>query len=156
MNGTEPAVSELKVVLPEKKAVPVTDRLVVEALVTASLVVVAFVATKLVEVPLVALKFVNSAVVAFSNVAKKLVEVALVKIPVEGVLAPMGVLSIVPPEMVRLSATRASAKVPLNVGVKVCVEPDETILIPMLVSEVVANVWVATVKPLSEVMAEDR
>src|SRR6185503_6079094 len=50
-------------------------------------------------------------VVAFVVVAlaaKKLVEVALVKTAVEGVVAPMGVLFMVPAEIVRLSETYAS------------------------------------------------
>ncbi len=41
-------------------------------------------------------------------VANKLVEVALVKTPVDGVTAPIGVLLMVPPEMVRPSTTNAS------------------------------------------------
>jgi hypothetical protein len=40
------------------------------------------------------------------------VVVELVKTPVEGVEAPIGVLSTVPPEMVRLFATCASVAVP--------------------------------------------
>jgi hypothetical protein len=41
---------------------------------------------------------------------------------------------------VRLSATLLSASVPVNVGVKVWVLPDEMMVRPMLVSEPVAKV----------------
>ena len=45
-----------------------------------------------------------------------LVEVALVNTPVEGVVAPIGVLSMVPAEMVRLSATCASVAEPTRLA----------------------------------------
>ena len=61
-------------------------------------------ADKLVEViPPVTLMF-----VPVSEVTEPLVEVRLVKIPVEGVVAPIGVLSIVPALIVRLFTTMAS------------------------------------------------
>src|SRR4051812_12210706 len=75
------------------------------------------------------------------------VEVEFVNTPVDGVVAPIGELSIVPPEIVILSATRASARVPVQVGVNVCVDPDEVITNPIFVSDVVANVWVEPVRP---------
>jgi len=75
-------------------------------------------------------------------VEKREVVVAWVKMAVEGVEAPMGVLLIVPPEMVRSSATRASAKVPNQVGVKVWVSPTEVMVKRRLASgEEVAKVW---------------
>jgi hypothetical protein len=43
------------------------------------------------------------------EVAKKLVELALVKIPVEATLAPIGVLLIVPPSIVSVFTTYTSA-----------------------------------------------
>jgi len=77
-----------------------------------------------------------------SEFRPKDVVVALVNTPVEGVDAPIGVLLMVPPEMVRLSATRASANVPVQVEVYVSVSPEPVIVSPMFVSEVVANVTV--------------
>lgn len=71
--------------------------------------------------------------------------VALVKIAVDAEEAPIGVLLMVPPLMVRSSATRASARVPVQVGVKVWVSPAEVMVNPMLVSEEVAKVWVEPV-----------
>ena len=62
------------------------------------LVVVTLVERKLEIVPLLARKV----------VVKRLVEVALVKIPVEGVMNPIGVLLMVPPLMVRPSTTNVS------------------------------------------------
>lgn len=50
----------------------------------------------------------------WSAVVVAFVEVLLVKIAVEGVVAPIGVESIVPPEMVRLSATCASVAEPMR------------------------------------------
>ena len=44
------------------------------------------------------------------------VDVAFVKTPVDGVVAPIGVLSITPPLMVRLSATCASVAVPTKLA----------------------------------------
>ncbi len=85
---------------------------------------------RLVKVPFVEKRFVEVA----------LVEVESVKIAVEAEVAPIVVLFIVPPEMVKLSATLASAKVPVHVGVKVWVFPDEVIVRPMFVSDEVANV----------------
>ena len=78
-------------------------------------------------------------------VAKKLVVVALVvvefvKTAVDAVVAPKGELFIVPPLMVRLSATLLSARVPVNEGVKVCTFPAEVIVRTMFVSDVVAKV----------------
>ncbi len=46
--------------------------------------------------------------------AKRLVEVELVNIAVEGVVPPIGVLLIVPPDIVKSSATLASARVPVQ------------------------------------------
>ena len=68
-------------------------------------------------------------------------EVANVNTAVDAVVAPIGELFIVPPEMVRLSATLLSAKVPVNEGEKVCTFPTEVIVRTMFVSLVVANVW---------------
>ena len=97
------------------------------------------------NVPIPKLKFVANKLVLDAVVAKKLVEVAfveveLVKTAVDAVFAPIGVLSIVPPEIVRLSATRESARVPIQVGVKVWVSPLEVMIRPMFVSEDVAKV----------------
>ncbi len=85
---------------------------------------------RLVKVPVVANRFVEVAEV----------EVERVKTAVEAVVAPIEVLFIVPPEIVKLSATLASAKVPVQVGVKVCTSPLEVIVRPMFVSDEVANV----------------
>ena len=57
--------------------------------------------------------------------AKEPVEVAKVKTAVEAVVAPIGVELMVPPEMVRLLSTPASASEPVSEGVKVWVLPLE-------------------------------
>lgn len=95
----------------EKKFVPVAE--VNVRFVEKWFVVVAFVAVKLVAVRPVAKKLVlvafpSVADVSTAAVAAKLVVVALVKTPVEGVVAPIGLLSIVPPEIVRALTTIAS------------------------------------------------
>jgi hypothetical protein len=69
-----------------------------------------------------------------------LVEVLFEKMAVEGVAAPIGVFSMVPPEMVRSSATRAFASVPVQTGVKVKVVPEFVTLMRRLVSDEVAMV----------------
>ncbi len=71
--------------------------------VASKLVVVTFV-----EVKFVPVKLVITPVVAMNDVAKRLVEVALVKIPAAGVTRPIGVLLMVPASMVRPSITNAS------------------------------------------------
>ena len=68
------------------------------------------------------------------------VEVAKVKIPVEAEVAPIAVLLIVPPEIVKASATLLSANVPTKKGEKVCVLPLEIIFRPKFVSVEVARV----------------
>ena len=50
----------------------------------------------------------------WSAVVVAFVDVLLVKTPVDGVVAPIGELSMVPPEMVRLSATCASVAEPIR------------------------------------------
>lgn len=112
---------------------PVTTRLVVVTLVAVRLVGLKSVAAKVVNEPLVLVTDVSVSVepdpavkvrpvvlrlvevtlvkvlfVPVRLVAKRLVLVALVKTPVDGVLAPIGVLSIVPPLMVRAFTTMAS------------------------------------------------
>ena len=47
-----------------------------------------------------------------------------------------------------------SANVPDQIGVKVCEEPEEPMVSPKLVSELVANVWLAPERPFKEVMPE--
>ncbi len=64
-------------------------------------------------------KRVEKRLVLLAVVAKKLVEVELVEVDkvktaVEGVEAPIGVFSIVPPDTVKLSATLESARVPVQ------------------------------------------
>ena len=51
------------------------------------------------------------------------VEVELVKTPVDGVAAPIGVFSMGPAEMVRLSATRGAARGPVPARIKAKVPP---------------------------------
>ena len=62
------------------------------------------------------------------------------KIAVDAVDAPIGELLIVPPDIVKLSATLLSAKVPVKEGAKVWTFPAEVIVRTMFVSEVVAKV----------------
>ncbi len=82
----------------------------------------------------------TTSVVAANVVEVALVEVALVNTAVEGVVAPMGELLMVPPSMVRSFATRLSASVPVNEGAKVKVPPELVTERRMLVSEEVAIV----------------
>ena len=42
---------------------------------------------------------------------------------------------------------------PIHLGEKVCVDPEDTMVRPMLVSGLVANVWVVLVSPFKDVMA---
>ena len=87
-------------------------RLVVEARDEKKLVVVALVMVARVPIRLVIVPFVAVRVEAKSVVDVAFVEVDLVNTPVLGVLPPIGVLSITPPLIVKLSATRESANVP--------------------------------------------
>lgn len=81
----------------------------------------------------------------YSLVEVAFVVVLLVNTAVFGVVAPMGELLIVPPFMVRSSATRPSASVPLHVGVNVCTLPLEVMVRPIFVSLDVAKVCDAPV-----------
>lgn len=90
----------------------IAKRLVVEARDEKKLVVVALVMVARVPIRLVIVPFVAVRVEAKSVVEVAFVEVDLVNTPVLGVVAPIGVLSITPPLMVKLSATRESANVP--------------------------------------------
>lgn len=61
-----------------------------------------------VKLPLVNVPFVKAALVPFTKVANKFVAVVLVKTPVEGVVFPIGVPLIEPPEIVALEEVRAA------------------------------------------------
>lgn len=84
--------------------VPVVEK----RFVLVTLVMVAFVPVRFVMLALVPVAEVYVKFVPLRLVAKKLVLVAFVKTPVDGVEAPIGVLSIVPPLMVSALTTMAS------------------------------------------------
>ena len=71
-------------------------------------VLVVYVVETVVGAKFVADKLVAVKVVTNNAVEVAFVEVTLVKIPVEGVVAPIGVLLIDPPVMVKVPATMAS------------------------------------------------
>lgn len=58
----------------------------------------------------------------------------LVKMAVEADDSPIGVLLMMPPEIVRSFATLESARVPNQTGVNVCISPEEVIVRRMLSS----------------------
>jgi hypothetical protein len=93
----------------------VDRELVANRLVLVVFVPVALVQVRLVGVKFVAVKFVNDAFVANRFVDVALVDVVFVNTPVEGVVAPIGELLIVPPLMVRMSEILVSVNVPLIV-----------------------------------------
>jgi glutaredoxin len=82
----------------------------------------------------------KDAVLPATKAAKRLDEVALVNCAVEAVVAPIGVLLMVPPEMVSASETRASDSVPFQAVVNVSVLPDPVTVSPRFVSVDVAIV----------------
>ena len=98
----------VKVSPPAKLVSPVTAKLVEVALVVVKLLIVVLPKLdrpeiyKLVDDTLVAVILTRT-----EDVAKKLVEVRLVKIPVDGTVLPIGVLSITPPLIVKAFTTIA-------------------------------------------------
>ena len=117
---------------PERTASPETERLVEEALVERKLVAKRLVVVAEVEVERIMVKFVmvEEALLARSPPAKTassdtyklvvvaLVEVASVKTAVKGMVAPIDVLLIVPPLIVKPSATLASVMQDVQVRVR--------------------------------------
>ena len=89
------------------------------------------------------------------EVANKLVEVALVKTAVDGVVPPIGVLLIVPPEMVRPSTTMASVILLLASEM----EPEifnvptlAVVMLPVVIVELVIVVVVKVLVPVNELL----
>ena len=115
---------------------------------------------RLVEVKFEILPVVTERLVEVSDVTTALVEVIFVKMPIDGVVLPIGVLFIVPPEMVRLSITMASvtelvgsARTPVTARlVEVSEVKTPFVKVPFVVLKLVVKKLVVVSEPPTEVV----
>ena len=127
-------------------------KLVVAKFVKNPFVEVTLCPSALVNPRLVTNKFVEVALPNTLDVAKKLVELALVNTPVEAIVAPIGVLLMVPPSIVRPFTTNASVsellgKFRVEVTVKIPIVVDGEIREPVMVSPVMLTNRVSKAEP---------